>query len=383
MVSQQTRIVIAGGGIGGLTAAIALQRKGFPVQVLEQSAEYLPLGAGITLQMNAMQALRHIGMSDVAEAAGNRLNLLAIRFADGKLVASEDMQSPAAEFGVPFLAIHRAQLHDVLLQAMRPAEVERAFRVVECTESGDGVAAVAEDGRRAEGDILIGADGLHSRIRGHLWGDEAPRYSGYTSWRAVTHNGGRVPTDEGSESWGEKSVFGLIPLADDRLYWFATQQAAADGSDPADPRDVLLPIFGNWHDPIRSVVEDTDPQSIIRTDIRDRPTRFPWGQGRMTLLGDAAHPMTPNLGQGGGQAIEDAVVLAEFLARHESIEDGLRGYERRRHPRTKHIVQTSRRMSAMAHGGTALMRFARRCVFPHIPRGVHRRMVRKIFQFEV
>lgn len=383
MQNESANVLVVGGGIGGLTAAIALQRKGFSVQVLEQTSEYLPLGAGITLQLNAMQALRHIGVSEAALAAGNPLDRLLIRRSDGRLVAEEDIRPLSAEFGVAFLATHRADLQQVLFDQVRPATVHNGFRVVECAEAGDTVIAVAADGRRIGGHALIGADGLRSQVRSHLWEDGPPRYSGSTSWRAVTKNCGRVPLETGGESWGQKSVFGLIPLPDDKLYWFATQRADAGGQDQGDPRESLLRIFGDWHEPIKSVVEQTDPSQIIRTDIRDRPPRFPWGRGRLTLLGDAAHPMTPNLGQGGCQAIEDAVVLAECLGRVESIEQGLRAYDLRRRPRTRQVVQTSRRVSELSHGRTPLYRFARRFVFPNIPRAIRSRLTRKLFEFDV
>lgn len=383
MQNSSTKVLIAGGGIGGLTAAIALRRKGFSVQLLEQAPEFRPLGAGITLQMNAMQALRHVGLCEPVAAAGHPLHRLVIRRANGRPVAAEDIRPFSREFGVPFLAVHRAQLQQVLLDQAQDIEIHTGFRVIECEEAGETVTAVAEDGRRAEGHALIGADGLHSRVRHHLWNDGPPQYSGYTSWRAVTDNRDRVPVDDGGESWGEKSVLGLIPLKDAKLYWFATQRADAGGADPADPRDSLLPVFGTWHQPIPSIIEQTDPLQIIRTDIRDRPVRFPWGRGRITLLGDAAHPMTPNLGQGGGQAIEDAVTLAECLDQSQTIEHGLRDYEHRRSPRTRLVVQSSRRMSDLSHGRTPLHRFARRFLFPNIPSAIHNRLTRKLFEFKV
>jgi 2-polyprenyl-6-methoxyphenol hydroxylase-like FAD-dependent oxidoreductase len=382
MTTRNSPLLIAGGGIGGLTAAAALQRKEFAVRVLEAAPEYRPVGAGITIQMNAMQALRQIGLADAVRNAGNVLNRLAIRFANGKPAVRMDMAEPAKKYGVPFVAIHRAQLQQVLAEAVGPQNIAFGFRVQNCGDDENGVVAGSADGRQERGELLIGADGLHSQVRTHLWGNEPLRYSGYTSWRGIVQNNDRVPTDEGTESWGDTSVFGLVPLADGELYWFATHQTSPDGKDAADPRDTILSATGNWHDPIRSVVESTPPEAIIRTDIRDRPPRFPWGRDRMTLLGDAVHPMTPNLGQGGGQAIEDGVVLAEALATADSLPAGLRVYEAHRHPRTKHIVHASRLMSALAHGRTPLMRFGRRWVFPNLPGFLRKRSMRKVFDFD-
>eukprot|EP00913_Durusdinium_trenchii_P008790 g8256.t1 len=352
---------IADTGIGGLTAAAALLRQGFRVRVLETVDEFRPVGAGITIQMNAMQALREIGLSDAVAQSGNVLNHLAIRFSSGKSIVRSDMHAPARKYGVPFVAIHRAQLQQVLAAAAGHENIVFGFRVQEIAEEGERIVVKSTDGRLEQGDLLIGADGIRSRVRAHLWGDEPLRYSGYTSWRGVTETQGRIPIDEAVEAWGGKSVFGMMPFSSTRLYWFATDRIAADGKDAADPRETILALVGDWCEPVRSLVESTPPEAILRTDIYDRPPRFPWGRGRITLLGDAAHAMTPNLGQGGGQAIEDGVILARILGRAESVADGLRAYERRRRSRTDHIVNTSFKMSALAHGKTPMMRFARRC----------------------
>jgi len=379
---KDSRIAIAGGGIGGLTLAAALIRKGIDAVVLERSSEFETVGSGITMQINAMQALRHIGLAEGVEAAGNRLDRLVLRTRDGNTLFVSDMAKPAREFGVPFVCIHRARLHEVLLAALPPEAVTLGFAVQGCSENAGRVTVSSSDGREIEADALVGADGLRSQVRKQLWGDQPLRYSGVTSWRGVVANDDFVPLDEATEIWGDRSNFGFLPLADGQLYWFATQVAEYGQQDVGDPRESILPLFKGWHRPIEQVVEATDPKSILRTDIWDRRPRMPWGQGRITLLGDSAHPMTPNMGQGGGQAVEDAVVLAEVLSQAASLPEGLREYERRRFSRTKFFVDNSHRATALSHGMTPLMRFARRWAVPHVPDWLRERQIRKVFRFE-
>ena len=383
MVPEETNITIVGGGIGGLTAAVALKQKGFQVQVIEQAPDFQPIGAGITMQINAMQAFQRIGLADEIMAAGNSLNRLILRWSSGKEIFTSHMEQFRQEFGAPFIGIHRAKLHEVLLAALPEDTVEMNCRIESVSESDNRVSLTATDGKQFETDAVIGADGLNSQVRKHLWGDEPMRYTGLTSWRGILDNPNITPTDEAGEYWGKSKIFGYVPLGDNVLYWFTTQLAEEGGQDQGNnARDAVLQTLDDWHSPIKQWVEQTKPENIIRTDIRDRPPRFPWGKGRITLLGDAAHPMTPNLGQGGGQAVEDAVVLAATLARAADPVSGFQDFEKRRHPRTKKIVQDSRTFSSLAHGSSLLMRFAKHWMFPFMPTSYRHRQLREIFRFQ-
>ena len=378
---KESQITIVGGGIGGLTAALALRRHGFRIQVVEQATEYKPVGAGITIQINAMQALQHIGMAESVAAAGNALQRLVLRFSTGKIIFKTDMAPLIEEFGGQFIGIHRAKLQEALACELSPDELKLGFCVQTVTEVDDRLILTAADGAEITSDAVIGADGLHSRVRGHLWGEETLRYSGLTSWRGILDDPEITPREEVGEYWGASSIFGYVPLGDGKLYWFTTQRTEAGGRNDGDPRDALLPIFTKWEGPAKALIEKTEPQAIIRTDIYDRPPRFPWGRGRLTLLGDAAHPMMPNLGQGGCQAIEDGVVLAATLAAAHQVEPAFRDYEKRRHKRTRQIVRSSRMFSSLAHGNNFLMRFVRSRIFPFLPTSVRERQMREIFRF--
>ena len=382
MSKEDIPIVIVGGGIGGLCLASALSRQGIEVCVLEQAPQYQPLGAGITMQINAMQALKCIGLADRVVAEGNALSQLVVRFSNGKPVFTSQVSKFAEEFNAPFLGILRASLHQTLLDAL-PAELVTMGCTVEDVQENDNFVTLLTNQGSKSASAVIGADGIKSSVRASLWGKEPLRYAGMTSWRGVLDNPNLTPQDQAGEYWGANNVFGYVPLNDGKLYWFATQRAAAGGQDQGDPRDHLLSMLKGWSPPIEQWIEDTRPDSILRTDIYDRPPRFPWGKGRCTLLGDAAHPMTPNLGQGGCQAVEDAVILSHELQKGSSPEAAFRVYESFRRVRTERIVRDSRRFSSLAHGDTLFMRIARNWIFPILPASFRERQLRQLCEFRM
>jgi 2-polyprenyl-6-methoxyphenol hydroxylase-like FAD-dependent oxidoreductase len=207
------------------------------------------------------------------------------------------------------------------------------------------------DGAAEDADVVVGADGLRSHVRAHLHGDSPPRYAGYTCWRALA----RVPrtlVDDGTfcETWGRGARFGWLRLPEETVYWFATVDAPRDGRDAstADALVRLAELYAGWWGPIPALVRATRPEELLRNDILDRPPLRRWGRGRVTLLGDAAHATTPNIGQGACLAIEDGVSLARHLAAGREVAPALRAYERERRRRTAWIVRFSWRLGAVA-----------------------------------
>ena len=210
-----------------------------------------------------------------------------------------------------------------------------------------------ENGREVSGDVLIGADGLRSVVRETLFGNARPNYAGYTTWRAI------VPFDiarlSPGETWGRGKRFGQWGMVHDRAYWYATQTVSEGQGDPPQGRKHgLLDLFRGWHAPIEELIEATDESAILHNDVYDRPALSRWSVGRATLLGDAAHPMTPDMGQGACQAIEDAVILADCLRANPDIPQALRDYEARRIPRTSRVVRESRRAGWIAQWSNPL-----------------------------
>jgi len=352
-----TRVVVAGAGIGGLTLAAALRRRGVKVRVLERADKLGPVGAGITVQPNAMLALARIGLADAVARAGEIIEETAILDERGRTLSTMHVGDIARAVGQPAIAIHRTRLHSLLMDAVGEGVVATGRPVSGYTDdpSADQVVAlVAGFTDDTSGHLLVGADGLRSAVRAQLAGDGEPRYAGYTSWRGVALSTSKPLCASGraSETWGRGARFGIVPIGHNEVYWFAVADAPPGSSSGATPttdsRAELLARFGDWHAPIRTLLEATPAENILHTDIADRAPLSHWSKGRVVLLGDAAHPMTPNLGQGGCQAIEDAVVLDACLATGAPVAEALAAYESKRIARANRVVVESRRLGAIA-----------------------------------
>src|SRR5919197_2224260 len=331
------RVLVVGGGIGGLATAIARARDGHEPLVFERASALEAVGAGIALSPNAVAALERLGVADEVRRRGHAPRHALVLNRRGRVLG----ELPYAERGWEMLGVHRAALQEALVAAL-PERALRLGRAGIGFELLDGrVRIQLAGGGVEEGEALIGADGIHSVVRAGLFGDSELRYSGHAASRAVTERLPTVSEDRFSESWGPGARFGLVPIGGRRLYWFVAEDAL-DGAPP--PEATLAHLrrrFADWHDPIPAVLDATDESSLSRTFVYDRRPSKQWGKGRVTLVGDAAHPMTPNLGQGAAQALEDAVVLGVELGRGGDPEEALRRYERRRRRRANAIVRQS------------------------------------------
>ena len=378
------RALIIGGGIGGVSTALALRRFGIDSLIFERAPRPAEVGAGISLWGNAIAALRAFGAADAVVARGEPMGIGELRTASGRLLSSSDMADADARLGEPSILLHRADLLEALLGALGTTDPTAPFgsgraavhfghRFTGLEQDGAGVTASFENGRRERGDVLIGADGINSAVRAAIIGDGPARYSGYTCWRAVADvPADLVPARYVCEYWGRGQRFGITRIGRGRVYWYATQNAAPEGRD-ASPRaahEHLRALFSAWCEPIPRVVELTDPGAIIRNDIVDRPPRRGWSKGRAVLIGDAAHPTTPNVGQGACMAIEDALVLARLLAGHADPREAVPGFEAIRYPRTAAITNVSWRLGRVGQWGSPLLCAVRDRVFGAIPRSI-------------
>jgi 2-polyprenyl-6-methoxyphenol hydroxylase-like FAD-dependent oxidoreductase len=373
------RAIVIGAGIGGLAAGIALARAGIDVDVFERADDLQEVGAGLSLWANAIHALDVLGLGETIRTFSAAYAVAGIRTMSGAILTSPtpDLERRLGAFCV---VMHRVDLQEVLMKALGTEHVHLAARCERFQEDAAGVTAEFSDGRRARGDVLIGADGLHSIVRSQLHGRRPPRYAGYTAWRSV------VPFEtaqvRASESWGFGTRFGLVPMRGHRVYWFATENTAEGGRKP-DEKAHLLRLFRGWHDPIQALLEATPGSAILRNDIYDRPALRKWGTGRVTLLGDAAHPMTPNLGQGACQAVEDAVVLAQCLQRQPDPLAALRQYEARRIPRTNKLVTQSRRVGMVAQWRHPAAVYCRNALLRHVSPQAQARQLERIINYQV
>jgi 2-polyprenyl-6-methoxyphenol hydroxylase-like FAD-dependent oxidoreductase len=335
--------VIIGGGIGGLSAAIALRRVGIETVVCEQADALREIGAGLSLWTNAVKALRKLGVGNAVLAAGSILERFEARTWLGEILTETSFGDLGRKLGAPSVFIHRAELLRGLGLFIDQSLVRCGARCVAFEQHSLGVTASFADGQKAEGDFLIGADGLHSVIRRKLLGESKPRYAGYVCWRGLAqfvHQ--EFPAGYGFESWGPGRRFGMHHCGQGRVYWYATKNLpegmpAAEAGHQAE----VLASFEDWHTPILRVIRATDSAAILRNDIVDRIPVKHWGRGRVTLLGDAAHPSTPDLGQGACQAIEDAVMLASCLSTASDVPSALRSYEGQRLTWTADVTNQS------------------------------------------
>jgi 2-polyprenyl-6-methoxyphenol hydroxylase-like FAD-dependent oxidoreductase len=343
------KAIVIGAGIGGLCTALALLQQGWHVAIYEKASVLREGGAGIVLAANAMKALAKLGVDGQVKTSGAPVGTAEIRTWNGKLIARLPAVKQAERYGTYSYLIAREELQAILLQAVREqAVIHTGKHWISYEERREGkVTAMFMDGTVEEADVLVGADGIHSAVRERLFGKDKLRYSGYTALRGIcNYDDERYRPEEGGgfEALGPGKRFGFSSLGNGRIFWFAAINAPEGSVLPPEQRKAAaLQQFRGWHAPVTAVIEATDSAAILAHDIYDRAPIPAWSAGRVTLLGDAAHPMVPNLGQGGAQAMEDAVVLARCLQQVD-IPASIVAYGRERMDRTARIVQGSRTM---------------------------------------
>lgn len=378
MMDAGAPAIVVGGGIGGLSAAIALRRAGIQADVHERAPEVREAGAGISLWPNATRQLRSWGLLDDVLRRGFPFARGEMRDPRGAVLAR--MRLPAAD--APCVLIHRADLHAVLADALPPWAVRTGAELAGLRETADGVEADFGEAGAVEGPFLVGADGLRSAVRARLLDDGPPVYRGYPVWRGVAP-AGAVEWTSLTETLGRGLRFGTVPIGGGRVAWWATANEPENADDGAEGRKAkLLRLFGGWHAPVPGLIQATPEDEILKSGTYDRPPVRRWGRGRVTLLGDAAHPATPNLGQGGCMAIEDAAVLARCLARTADVPAALRAFEARRYRRTAWITRESLRYGRVGQWQRASAVRLRDALLRLAPPAVARATFTRMFAFE-
>ncbi len=373
-------ISVIGGGIGGLATAVALQRRGLDVHVYESAAELGPVGKGIWVPTNAMLVLDRLGLGDAVAARGVALERIEVRDKDGGVLQAIDLRDVHARFGRTTVSILRADLQAVLVGALRAGTLHLGKRCIKIDSNDSGAVASFDDGTHAKGDVIVGADGVRSAVREAVSPNTPLRYSGQTCYLGVANV--RLPPDLERtvwEVWGGAHRFGFSSVAEDRVYWFAPATAPAGGRELPDVLE-LSNRYADFPAPVPAIIRHTPPQDILRVDLHDFAPITRWSEGRVVLVGDAAHAMTPNLGQGGAQAIEDAYVLAEALAHEKSVEAAFAAYARVRQPKATRLVNTAWWLGRLAHVEALWLRGLRNTALRLTPDRVNRRQAYGLYR---
>jgi 2-polyprenyl-6-methoxyphenol hydroxylase-like FAD-dependent oxidoreductase len=358
---------VVGGGIGGLAAGNALGRAGLEVTVYERAEEIRPLGAGLSIWPNGVNALRDLGMDALVDAAGVSLGGGALRRADGTSLADFDPSLLVERYGQPLVGLDRGALHMALIEGLG----RRLVLGAEVQSPAEGVLSLP-DGSEVRPDLIVGADGLHSAIRMAILEDGDPVDSGIVAYRGISAWNWPVPD---GEWWASKSIAGLLPLPGNKVYWYLAHRGEPDSQ-------AIPGLLGEYSEPLPEVVAATPAGEVLCHRLLDRDPVTSWSRGAMTLLGDAAHPMLPFLGQGACAALEDAVALGRAVEGADGILEAIDAYEAKRVSRTADLVNGSRRAAKVALLSSRAGRRIRNALVSHVPARARLRQLDRVISLE-
>ena len=339
-MAKPGRILIVGGGIAGLTAAAALHQRGFAAELIERDAEWRTVGGGIAVQPNGMRVLRRLGIADAVERAGMVVRRWLFRDQHGDVLCANDLEALWGAVG-PFIGIERSKLQASLLAGAAAVSCRLGIWITALAQDDHGVSVACNDGNTGHYDVVVGADGIASTVRRLALGAASPVYSGQMTWRSVAPlHPGKL---EGVQFWlGDACFFGLCPVGGGRTYGFGNV-TAPHVHDPVPGRcERLRRHFAGFGGLVRDYLAALEGDERIHCGAVEWLESDQWHNGRVVLIGDAAHASSPMMGQGGCMAMEDALVLAEVLDSAADVESALAAFAGRRRPRVTWVQQESR-----------------------------------------
>lgn len=371
-------IDIIGAGIGGLTTAIALEQKGIKTRVFEQATEIKPVGAGIILANNAMQVYEKLGLRSVIEKHGNHIASMNITNKNLKPISKVDLSFFEKKHEVKNIAIHRGVLQQILIDALKTTELHLNHCLQTIIKKDDGYTLVFENGAEIESLVLLGADGIQSKVQQILFSKNTLRNAHQICWRGITDF--KLPLEyqhQLNEAWGRTARFGFVKIASNKVYWYALKSYRQD----ADEYNVngLQNYFEEYNTVIQNIIASTKKEKIHTATISDFKPTNNWYKSSVCLLGDAAHAMTPNLGQGACQAIEDAYVLSECISKY-GITIAFKEYEKIRLPKAHRVVKTSWTIGKLSHITNPILIALRNQLMRLVPSSVNRKQSAQIFK---
>ncbi|MEP0266352.1 FAD-dependent monooxygenase [Dokdonia sp.] len=342
---------IIGGGIGGLTTALAFEKLGIEYQLFEKAEQLIPVGSGILLPPNSLQVFEWLGILDDVSLCGSVMKQITLTKPDMTPLFDYAQEDVKEMFGFYAISIHRWELQNVLLKKIPTHKIHLGKSLDTFKQIKEKVHLTFLDGTKIETDFLLGADGIQSNIRKQLFPKSKTRYSGQTCWRGICNYEDLAEeyNYRGIEMWGEQARFGITKIEENTFYWFAVVLSPQNQKDvPNTITDILLKTFANFHPVVGKLIGATHEEKIIRSDLNDVKPMPYWYKGNICLLGDAAHATTPNMGQGGAQAIEDAYYLAKAICQ-ESKSHAFSVFQQNRSKKVNLIVRQSLLMGIIGH----------------------------------
>ena len=380
MQDQMIEYAIVGGGIAGLATAFGLNKIGIRPTVFEAAPQFKPLGAGLILAANAMKALDYLELAQAVSEVAYPVRQMHVLNHKGKRL----MKTTPAIDGDSWKAyqIHRGDLHAVLLGQLPKEQVLFGKRLETIQQEGEGFALEFEDGTRVLAKNIIAAEGIHSKVRQFILPQSKERYAGYTCWRGIAED---IQLDGNtSETWGPKGRFGIVPLTNDRIYWFAVVNAPQNNDRLGKwSLSDIQTHFQDYHHAVQKVLANTPKSQVLWNDIIDLKPIHQFAFGQLVLIGDAAHATTPNMGQGACMAIEDAAVLVHCLQQNSDPLSAFQTFEKKRISRTHQIVNQSWQMGKMAQNQHPVTGAIRNTLMKMVPDKLAQKRMRQIFAFEV
>ena len=346
------KALVIGGGLGGVSSALALRKAGVDAVVFERARDlsHVQVGGAYGLWYTGVRAVRELGLADGLAEIGGAIERFEFESGQGAPLSSANVGDRGRALGLPPVGVMRGDLHRLLAAELGETEIRFGSECTGFRDEGDAVVAEFSDGSEERGDFLVGADGARSRIRSLLFGRDSLRYPGYGHWSGfVDLEHELTPAGVFRIMYGGGARFAFLPVSPERLCWWCTFPAPqADGGARTGLKSMLLERFRGWAAPVEAVIETTPDEVMGRRDTLDRAPLERWGEGRVTLAGDAAHPMTFNLGQGAGSALKDGVMLARHLQLAGDVTTALRAYEAQRIPPTTRWLNKSRTIGLLA-----------------------------------
>lgn len=347
-------VVIIGAGMGGLTTGIALKKFGHQVRIFEQTEKILPVGAAISLWSNGVKCLNYLGLTEkIAQLGGQMDDLAYVDGLTGDVMTQFSLLPLIEEVGQRPYPVARADLQNMLMDEFGRDQIYLGKKMVSLEDKADYVEVHFADGSSTQADLLIGADGTHSLTRTYVLGQQVQRrYAGYVNWNGLVEiSEDLAPAQQWTTYVGEGKRASLMPVADGKFYFFLDVPLPAGLDNNRDEyKKLLKQYFVDWCQPVQQLIERLDPQKTNRVEIHDIEPFTQFYKGRVVILGDAAHSTTPDIGQGGCQAMEDAIYLARSLQINTlGLEDALRRYQNKRNERANELVLRARKRCDVTH----------------------------------